>query len=580
MHPDFDSQSRYAAIQDFRRARSQAAIQDLFARLTGKSTELLSYDQVLSKLRILGSSEAGLMVIPLDAIIGSVGRYTDFTRDFLPREAVSQNRWARIMELTSGAAGLPPIEVYQIGEAFFVKDGNHRVSVARATGAKDIQAYVTFVQTRLPLSIDIEPDDLILLAEFNDFLEKTGIDDLRPQSVLQLTAPGKYQVLIEHINIHRYFMGVELQHEVSIQEAATDWYDAVYMPIILVLREAGILRHFPERTEADLYVWLAEHRALLEEQFGVQIKPEYAASHLVEHFSEDKPGWLNQIGRRLGKIAVPDKLEHGSPVGSWRRNLASLRQDCLFPEILVPINDLEEGWFAFEQALVLALRERSRLNGLHVVANEGEESSRSAQIVKEEFFRRCQEAGIEGQMVVSVGETSTCICENAHVNDLVVVNLAHPPAAQPIARLSSGFRDLLVRCSRPILATPQVVSPISRALLSYDGSQKAKEALFIAAYIAGQWKLPLFVLTVSDSRKAGQDILVQARDYLETRSIQAEYLLDSPPVADTVKWVSAEIACDLILMGGYGYAPILEILLGSQVDEVLRETFRPILICR
>ena len=247
---------------------------------------------------------------------------------------------------------------------------------------------------------------------------------------------------------------------------------------------------------------------------------------------------------------------------------------------MVALNGQEEGWCAYEQALVLALRERSRLNGLHVVSTVEEKNSESALSVKQEFERRCQEAGVEGKLIISVGEPSKCICEGAHLNDLVVVNLAHPPSAQPIARISSGFRDLLVRCSRPILATPQTVSSTSRALLAYDGSQKAREALFIAAYIAGEWHLPLVVLTVSEGGKANQDILDQARDYLETHGIQAEYILEAASVAEAVKWTAAEQACDFVLMGGYGKAPVVEIILGSQVDQVLRETHIPILICR
>lgn len=580
MHPEFDSQSRYAAIQDFRRARNQAVVKDLFARLTGESTQLLSYDEVLSRLRIQGSSESGLKEIPLDAIIGSVGRYNDFTRDFLPREAVSQNRWARIMELTSSTAGLPPIEVYQVGEAYFVKDGNHRVSVARSTGASHIQAYVTKVQTRIPVTANMQPEDLILLAEYSEFLENTRIDTLRPQSDLRLTVPGQYQSLMEHIDVHRYFMGQEQQREISYEEAVTHWYDVVYLPVVQILREAGVMHHFPERTEADLYVWLSEHRAQLEEQLGWTIKTEYAASHLVGQFSEEHRGWLDRIGRRIQEIAVSEKLEAGPPTGSWRTQLAQLRQDCLFPEILVPLNGKEEGWCAFEQALVLALRERSRLNGLHIVATPEEESAEASLAVKEEFEHRCQDAGVEGKLIINVGEPSNRICQSAHFNDLVVVNLAHPPADQPAARLSSGFRDLLLHCSRPILATPHTVSSISRALLAYDGSQKAREALFVAAYIAGEWHLPLVVLTISEGGKANQDILDQAREYLETLGIQAEYILAAAPVAEAIKWTAAEQACDFVLMGGYGKSPVVEILLGSQVDQVLRETHIPVLICR
>lgn len=580
MHPDFNSQSRYDAIQDFRRARNQALIRGLFARLSGEHTELLSYDEVLSRLRLLGSSESGLKVIPLEAIVGSVGRYNDFTRDFLPREAVSQQRWTRIMELTSSSAGLPPIEVYQIGEVYFVKDGNHRVSVARAIGAQDIQAYVTHVQTRIPLTAEMQPDDLILMAEYSDFLEKTEIDTHRPQADLQLTAPGQYQVLMEHIDVHRYFMGLEQQREISFSEAAVHWYDTVYMPVVQVLQEGGVLHHFPERTQADLYVWLVEHQAQLEQDLGWKIRPEYAASQLVERFGEEETGWLPRISRRISEIAVPERLESGPPVGSWRTHLAGLRQDCLFPEILVSINGQAGGWFAFEQALVIGQREGSRLNGLHVVPAVEDEGSESAQLVKDEFEQRCRDAGIEGKLLISSGEPASCICQNAQLSDLVVVNLAHPPEAQPLARLGSGFRDMLVHCSRPILATPQVVSPLSRTLLAYDGSQKAQEALFVAAYIAGEWRLPLYVLTVREGNKSGQEIQDAARTYLESRGILAEYIRDSPPVAQAVKWVTADLACDLILMGGYGKAPVVELILGSQVDQVLREANQPVLICR
>ncbi len=166
------------AVQDFREARRQAVREQLMAHLTGKAADLLSYDEVREKLKARGSKPLGLKDIPLDAIVGSVGRYADFTRSFLPKVDSDRERWARVQVANADLTGLPPIEAYQIGEAYFVRDGNHRVSVARQLGAPTIQAYVTEIETRVPLTADVQPDDLILKAEYADFLEKTRLDEI------------------------------------------------------------------------------------------------------------------------------------------------------------------------------------------------------------------------------------------------------------------------------------------------------------------------------------------------------------------------------------------------------------------
>ena len=136
------------AVIDFQEARRKADLQEVLAWLTGKSNELLSYEDVRQKLRAIEGPGRQLKDIPLDAIVGSVGRYTDFTRDFLPRSNLNKDRWAGVMSETVGMQGLPPIDVYQIGEAYFVLDGNHRVSVARQLNASHIQANVIEVRSR------------------------------------------------------------------------------------------------------------------------------------------------------------------------------------------------------------------------------------------------------------------------------------------------------------------------------------------------------------------------------------------------------------------------------------------------
>src|SRR5574337_1282719 len=168
------------ALDDFYRARRQAALQEIIARLQGKCVELLSYEEVSRRLKAAGRAARGLQDIPLDHIVGSVGRTTDFTRSFLPRMDSDDRRWAGVRAAVDGDSGLPPIEVYQIGDAYFVLDGHHRVSVARQMGRTHIEAVVTEVRARVPLSPEVQPDDLIVKAEYTDFLEYTRLDQLRP----------------------------------------------------------------------------------------------------------------------------------------------------------------------------------------------------------------------------------------------------------------------------------------------------------------------------------------------------------------------------------------------------------------
>ncbi|MCL4871061.1 MAG: hypothetical protein KJ063_19050 [Anaerolineae bacterium] len=277
-----------AAVDDFRRARRQAAVEAIFATFTGASLDLLSYEEVRQLLRPQGQIERGLQDIPLEAIVGSVGRYRDFTRTFLPRHDGDANRWAQV-KVALVAEGLPPISVYQIGEVYFVRDGNHRVSIARQMGNKTIEAYVTEVKIAVPLAPDVQPDELILKAEYAAFLAETRLDVSRPQANLSLTSPGRYPLFLEHIEVHRYFMGVEQQREIPYPEAVSHWYDVVYLPVVSLMQEYGLLDEFPERTEADLYVWLAEHRAELEQTGGHTVQPDMAVAHLAAKLEQEKP---------------------------------------------------------------------------------------------------------------------------------------------------------------------------------------------------------------------------------------------------------------------------------------------------
>ncbi len=220
---------------------------------------------------------------------------------------------------------------------------------------------------------------MILKAEYADFLERTRLDELRPNSDLSVTVPGKYPILLEHIDVHRYFMGLDLQRDVSYEEAVTHWYDKVYLPIVQIIRERGILRFFPERTETDLYLWIAEHRAALEKELGWKINPEDAAIDLVVSYS-DEPSLANE--RRTEKVMDTlqlDALAAGPPPGRWRQErLKSHQAEHLFNEILVPVNGRPEGWYALDQAILIAQKESAQIHGLHVIPAEEQKNDPAA----------------------------------------------------------------------------------------------------------------------------------------------------------------------------------------------------------
>ncbi|MBN1812486.1 MAG: universal stress protein [Anaerolineae bacterium] len=570
-----------SAIQDFRRARSRAKLEQVMASLTGASTELLNYEEVRQKLKGTRTTSRGLQDIPINAIVGSVGRYSDFTRSFLPRQDADEGRWAGVEAAMTDMTGLPPVEVYQIGEAYFVMDGNHRVSVAKQLGATHVEAYVTELHTRVPLSPDVQPQDLIVKAEYTEFLERTHLDELRPDADLSMSLPGKYQELEEHISVHRYFMGIDQNREIPYEEAVAHWYDTVYLLVVQMIRENGILRDFPDRTETDLYLWTLDHRDQLGQELAWEIEPEVAAEDLVDRFSPKLGQVVRRVIQKIRAIILPKEITPGPAPGEWRR-ARSVRApgEHLFSRILVAVNGKESGWHVVDQALEVARREEGRLVGLHVAASKREQESEAVRAIQAEFTHRCEEASVPSQWIVETGDVSEKIREVGRWLDLVVINLAYPPGNRPIARLSSGLRALIQNCTVPILAIPQTPLGMSRILLAYDDSSKAKEALFVSTYLAGLWNAPLTVVTVTEENHTTSDTMKLAKRYLERHGIDAAYVEKQGNVGQAILEAAAEFGSDLIVMGGYGFDPVLEIVLGSAVDQVLRESRQPVLICR
>lgn len=546
------------ALNDFNNARRKASIQEILARLQGKSSELLSYDEVARKLKLNVRTERGVYEIPLDSIVGSVGRYHEFTRDFMPLKNEDQERWARVKAAVDDpiGVGLDPIDVYKVGDAYFVLDGNHRVSIARQEGSKFIDAHVIEVKTDIPVAPDIQPDDLIIKAEYAEFLEKTEFASIRPGVDLSVSVPGQYGKLIEHIQVHKYFMGIDFQRDVSYAEAVGHWYDTVYSSITEPVRERGLLRWFPGRTETDIYLWVSEYRANLEGELGWTIKPEAAAINLASKENPDSS--LTETGR-------------------WRMSkMVDRYTDRLFGEILVPLTGVEASWLALEQAILVAGKESSVLHGLHVVPVGNTHDENELRSIRERFTQRCDEANIQGNLISEEGNVPQKVTQRALLTDLISLHVAHPPSTG-LSSLQSGLRTIIRNSARPILTVSDKVSPMDSALLAFDGSVKSKEALFVATYLAERWKTRLVVLTVSpNSQNKVQDY---ARSYLDLHEILPEYVVKAGS-RDVFLKIIEEHRINLVVMGSYSGTTLKEVVVGSAVNYLLRATNCSLLICR
>ena len=233
--------SSTAAKNDFREARQQAALQKFIATITGQQIDLLDYNEVRRHVGATGQADLGLQQIPLDAIVGSVGRAQDFTRTFLPKNDEDGDRWVRVREHVD-RKGISPILVYKLGDVYFVNDGNHRVSIARQRGMKTIPAYVTEIETKAPLTPEDDPQEIICKARYAEFLTETGLDELRPDADLKMHICGFYHVLLNQIDAHRARMEEREGGPVSYAEAAADWYDNVYTPLRGLINERGLPR--------------------------------------------------------------------------------------------------------------------------------------------------------------------------------------------------------------------------------------------------------------------------------------------------------------------------------------------------
>lgn len=570
MHPPTYS----LALDDFQRARRKAAMEQLLARFSGRSADLLSYEELRQQLRVVNQTPRGLQEIPLDKIVGSVGRYKDFTRSFLPRQDSIEHRWAKVKTAVHDLTGVPAIEVYQLGDAYFVIDGNHRVSVAREMGLPTISAYVTEVKTRVPLSADDDPNEIICKARYAEFLDQTDLDKIRPDADLLMTFCGQYRLILEHITVHRHYLGLQQQRFIPEAEAIASWYDNVYLPVIQIVREQGILRYFPNRTEADMYVLLAEHRAEMAEILGWEVSPETAVSQLAKEKRSPIQAVLEAV--------IPAELGSGPPPGVWRAELVRKRPSGrLFDDILIPMGTHPADWRVLDVGIGIAQLGQSRLLGLHVVDEDNlPADALPPETIRAEFERRCAAAGVQGQFAVEWGHVASKIVQRSVYADGIVLPVNHPPESVS-DRYTSGLQFILRHCPRPILTTPpEGIPSLSHALLAYGGGQTpAEEALFVATYLAAHYQIRLSVLSVGDNIQTNR-ALARVREYLQQAGVTADFYAEEGDVVEVLPQTAVVAQADFLVIGSFAYSPLRTLLRGSVANRLLLASDIPLLICR
>ncbi|MFT5702305.1 MAG: hypothetical protein ACI8ZB_005222 [Desulforhopalus sp.] len=193
--------------------------------------------------------ERGTLMVPLEKIVGSVGRYHDFDNQFKTQHSKRDERLHGILKALREGKNLPPIALYQIKEDFFILDGHHRFKAARELGHTHIRSRIVEL---LPSKNTFENN---LYNEKIQFRDKAGLADS-----IDLTEPGQFNHLEWQITEHQKYLSVKNNANTTFKEAAADWYSSIYKPLHSLVKNSHLVQSFPRRTVDDLYLYISVHQ--------------------------------------------------------------------------------------------------------------------------------------------------------------------------------------------------------------------------------------------------------------------------------------------------------------------------------
>jgi hypothetical protein len=289
------------ANDDFEKAKRRGKMQALLSGLSWKNTNLLSLYDVTALIKPKGETYRGIMTIPVSHIIGSEGRYHDFSLAFYPKKEMLRARWRSIDTANKENIILPPISAYKLGDNYFVRDGNHRVSVAKALGIEFIDAEIVELDSEIKLEPGMTLKQLnqrVCEYERQRFIEQYHPDYL-PMNEIHTSSAGFYPELVNHILVHKYYINQDKEEEISFEDAAKDWYANVYKPIVDEIRKEKLLTLFPGKTEADMYMWIVRYWDEQKREKGQGVTIEDATSEYKRRFGKD---WWQRLGSRIKKF--------------------------------------------------------------------------------------------------------------------------------------------------------------------------------------------------------------------------------------------------------------------------------------
>jgi len=299
--------------EDFSKAHNKAFINELQHFLSPEEAKLLSLNDVKQLIKPKNETYVGMKTIAVEKVVGSEGRYNDFDNRFFPKSTHLKKRWEHVDEAAIKSIVLPPIKVYEIAGLYFVRDGNHRVSVAKARGIEFIDAEVVSLQSEIVLK---KPDNLkdvvrqIISYEKRNFYAETNFGDITDYWCLDFSTTGCYDIIYNHILTHKYYMNLKQTTEVSIEDAVMSWFQTVYIPIIYTIKNKKIMRNFEKMTISDLYVWIVRYWDDLKNKFGDNTISIDKA--VIDFSKEHKIPFPVKIKNRLKKFNLKKIIERHS----------------------------------------------------------------------------------------------------------------------------------------------------------------------------------------------------------------------------------------------------------------------------
>jgi hypothetical protein len=282
---------------------------------------LKSFKEVQEQEAAFDTRDRGTRMVSLDRIVGSVGRYHDFDERFRMRSHLPAERLEKIRSKMRAGKAMPPVKLYQIKNEYYALDGNHRIAAANELGYGEIKArIIEFIPSK-------GSKENLLYREKSQFDDRTQL----PYDI-ELTDFGQYEYLIEQISKHRDYLEKTDTAPVSFQKAAKDWYETIYEPLIAIIKNGRLIRHFPGRTLADLYTFISVHLWARKDRglrYGIGI------SELVPKNMED-------FRKKMAKLKETEYPEMLREITAFVLINASAKKDVRLVDKLINLDEVKE----------------------------------------------------------------------------------------------------------------------------------------------------------------------------------------------------------------------------------------------